>query len=57
VIVAIALSAILIAVVTAIHFGALRFASQFVEPSRHPGQCLAVAVTAIVLAHTADALL
>ncbi|WP_416395246.1 ion channel [Allohahella sp. A8] len=56
-IVAIALSAILIAVVTAIHFGALRLASQFVTPSRHPGQCLAVAVTAIVLAHTAEALL
>ncbi|MGK0526135.1 MAG: putative membrane protein [Pseudomonadales bacterium] len=56
-IVAIVLAAILIAVCTAIHYGALRFASQFVTPSRHPGHCLAVAVAAIVLAHTSEALL
>ncbi|WP_319782635.1 ion channel [Oceanisphaera sp. IT1-181] len=54
---AIALAALLIAVCTAIHYGVLRFASQFVTPSRHPGHCLAVTVAAIVLAHTSEALL
>ena len=54
---AIILAAILIAVCTAIHYGALRFASQFVTPSRHLGHCLGVAVAMIVLANTFEALL
>ncbi len=57
IILAIALAAALIGVCTAMHYGALRFASQFVTPSRHPGHCLAIAVAAIVLAHTSEALL
>lgn len=56
-IVAIVLTAILIAASTAIHYGALRFVSQFVTPYRHPGHCLAVAVAVIVLVHTFEALL
>ena len=56
-IITIALTAILLAACTAMHYGALRFAANFVTPSRHPGHCLAIAVAAIVLAHTSEALL
>ena len=56
-ILAIIMAAILIAVCTAIHYGVLKFSSQFVTPSRHPGHCLGVAVASIVLAHILEALL
>ena len=56
-ILAIIMAAILIAVCTAIHYGVLKFSSQFVTPSRHPGHCLGVAVGSIVIAHTFEALL
>ena len=56
-ILAIVLTAMLIAACTAIHYRALRFASYFVTPSRHAGHCLAVTVVVIVLAHTFEALL
>lgn len=51
------MAAILIAVCTTIHYGALKFSSQFVTPSRHLGHCLGVAVGLIVLAQTFEALL
>ncbi|MFZ3142986.1 ion channel [Psychrobacter glacincola] len=51
------MAAILIAVCTTIHYGALKFSSHFVKPSRHLGHCLGVAVGSIVLAHTFEALL
>ena len=56
-ILAIIMAAILIAVCTAIHYGVLKFSSQFVTPSRHIGHCLGVAVASIVLAHILEALL
>lgn len=56
-ILAIIIAAFLIAVCTTIHYGALKFSSQFVTPSRHLGHCLGVAVGSIVLAHTFEALL
>ena len=56
-ILAIIMAAILIAVCTAIHYGVLKFSSQFVTPSRHPGHCIGVAVGSIVIAHTFEALL
>lgn len=56
-ILAIIMAAILIAICTTVHYGALKFSSQFVTPFRHLGHCLGVAVASIVLAHTFEALL
>ena len=56
-ILAMIMAAFLIAVCTTIHYGALKFSSRFVTPSRHPGHCLGVAIASIVLAHTFEALL
>ena len=54
-IVAIALSAALVATCTAIHYAVLRGASRMSRPREAPGRALAVAVAMISLAHVIEA--
>lgn len=50
------ISAFLVALNTTIHYLAMRGAAAFVNPSLHPGRCLALAVSALTLAHLIEAL-
>ena len=52
---AIVLSAVLVAVCTAIHYSALRIASRLSRPREVPGRALAAAVALISMAHIVEA--
>lgn len=56
-IVAILLTAVLVAVCTSVQYGALRAASAVIGDKPRPGRALAVAVSAVAVAHAAEALL
>ena len=49
------LAALLILACTAIHYGALRFATRIVDPAAHPKRCLFISVSLITAAHIIEA--